>query len=72
MFSWYNFFMIDTEIKEHVSFESLEKKQLLLAQFSVKFFMLPARSMALANWFACVLACMSAIIDKPALKSKVQ
>ena len=41
--------MIDTEIKEHVSFESLEKKQLLLAQFSVKFVMLPARSMALAN-----------------------
>ena len=38
-----------------------EKKKLLPERFSVKFVMLPARSIALANWFACVPAYASAI-----------
>ena len=33
MFSWYSFFMTDTKIKEHVSFESREKKKLACAIF---------------------------------------
>ena len=40
---------------------SLEKKKLFPAWFLVKFVMLPARSFALVNWFACVPACMSTI-----------
>ena len=39
---------------------SLQKK-LLPARFSVKFVMLPAQSIALTDWFACVAVCMSAI-----------
>ena len=61
MFPWYTFFMADTQIKEHVSFESWEKKELLLVQFLVKFVMLHVRSITLANWFACLPACMSMI-----------
>ena len=38
---------------------SFEKK--LLRQVLVKFVMLPAQSIALANWFACMSACTSAI-----------
>ena len=61
MFSWHTFLMTDEKIKEHVSFESREKKKLLFARFSGKFVVLPARSIALANWFACMPACMRAI-----------
>ena len=46
----------------HLSFESSEKKKLLLAQFAVKFVMLPAQSIVQANWFACLPACMSPIV----------
>ena len=53
MFSWYTF-------SYSKSLLSLEKKRNLTARFSVKF-MLPAQSIALANWFACVHACMSAM-----------
>ena len=42
-------FMTDTKLKEHISFESSEKKKLLLAQFAVKFVMLPAQSIVQAN-----------------------
>ena len=38
-------------------------KKLLPAWFSVKFVMLPERSSKLANWFACMPACMSAIMQ---------
>ena len=34
----------------------------LPARFSVKFVMLPARSIALVNWFACAPACSSATV----------
>ena len=40
------------------SLSGLQKKKLLPARFSVKFVMLPARSIPLANWFACVSAGM--------------
>ena len=40
---------------------SLQKKRNFPARFSVKFVKLPAQSIALANWFACVLACTNAI-----------
>ena len=53
-----------TQKLKNKSLLSLEKKnKLLLAQFSVKFVMLPMQSIALANWFACLLACMSAIVQ---------
>ena len=55
------FFMAGKKIKEQVSFEFLEKKKLLLARFLVKTFMLPARSITLANLFAFVPACTIAI-----------
>ena len=62
------FLMTNTKIKEQVSFESWEKIKLLPAQFLVKFVMLPARLIALANWFACVHQRNRAgLIDKPAL-----
>ena len=41
--------MTDTKIKGQVSFESSEKKERLPMQFSVKFVMLPAQSIMLAN-----------------------
>ena len=56
----YTPFLWQTKIKEHVSFESWKRRKLLLEQFSVKF-MLPAQSIALAIWFACVPACTSTI-----------
>ena len=50
-----------------------KKKKLLLKPFSVKFVMLPARSIALANWFACVLACMPiALFSLTSLHLKVK
>ena len=52
---------MDTSFKEQVSFESWEKKKLLQTRFSVKFVLLLVRSIALANWFACVPAWTSAI-----------
>ena len=52
----FTFLMIDTKIKEQVSFESWEKKKLLVAQFSVKCIVLPAQSIMLANWFVCIPA----------------
>ena len=55
------FLMTDTKIKGQVSFEFSEKKKLLPAQFSVKFIILPAQSIVLANWFTCVPACISTI-----------
>ena len=45
----FTFLMTDTKIKGQVSFESSEKKELLPMQFSVKFVMLPAQSIMLAN-----------------------
>ena len=45
----FTFLMTDTKIKGQVSFESSEKKELLPMQFSVKFVMLPAQSIVLAN-----------------------
>ena len=45
----FTFLMKDTKIKGQVSFESSEKKKLLPVRFSVKFVMLPAQSIALAN-----------------------
>ena len=57
----FTFLVTDTKIKEQVSFKSWEKKKLLSARFSVKFLMLPARSIELANWFAWVSACKNAI-----------
>ena len=45
----FTFLMIDTKIKGQVSSESPEKKKLLPERFSVKFVMLPAQSIALAN-----------------------
>ena len=59
----FTFLMTDRKIKRYVSFESSEKKKLLLVQFSVKFVMLPVQSFTLANWFACVPACMSVIVQ---------
>ena len=41
--------------------ESWQRKKLLPARYLVKFVMLPAQSIALVNWFACMPACMSAI-----------
>ena len=57
----FTFLVTDTKIKGQVSFEFPEKNKLLQAWFSVKFVMLSAQSIALANWFACVPACMSTI-----------
>ena len=62
------FLTADTKIKRQVSFEFSEKKKLLPVRFSVKFVMLPAQSIALAKWFACV--CLyerdrAGLIDKP-------
>ena len=45
----FTFLMTDAKIKEQVSFESSEKKKFLPSQFSVKFVMLPAQSITLAN-----------------------
>ena len=45
----FTFLMTDKKIKRYVSFESSEKKKLLLVQFSVKFVMLPVQSFTLAN-----------------------
>ena len=59
----FTFLVTDTKIKGQVSFESPEKKKLLPAWFSVKFVMLPAQSITLANWFACIPACTSAIVQ---------
>ena len=56
----FTFLMTDTKIKEQVPFESWEKK-LMSARLSVKFVMLPVQSITLANWFACMPACTSAI-----------
>ena len=56
------FLMTDTKIKGQISFEFSERKKLLPARFSVKFVILPAQSMALANCFACLPACTSAIV----------
>ena len=58
----FTFLMIDTKIKEQVSFESWEKKKLLVAQSSVKCIMLPVQSITLANWFVCIPACTSRIM----------
>ena len=43
------FLMTDIKIKGQISFEFSERKKLLPARFSVKFVILPAQSMALAN-----------------------
>ena len=77
MFSWYTIFIINTRIKEHVSFESWEKKKLLLARFLVKFVMLPEWSIELANRLVCVPVCISTIVkvsltSLKLLKCKVQ
>ena len=56
----FTFLMTDTKIKEQVPFESWEKK-LMSARLSVKFVMLTVQSITLANWFACMPACTSAI-----------
>ena len=45
----FTFLMTDAKIKGQVSFESSEKKKLLPVWFSVKFVMLPAQSIVLAN-----------------------
>ena len=59
----FTFLMTNTKkIKGQVSFESPEKKKLLPAWFSAKFVVLPAQSISLANWFACMPSCMSAIV----------
>ena len=50
----FTFLMIDTKIWGQVFFKSSEKKKLLPARFSVKLIMLPAQSIMLANWFACM------------------
>ena len=68
------FFMTDTKIKVHISFESSEKRNLCLHGFQQNF-MLPARSVTLANF--CLHAGLDecnhmGLSDKPALKSKVQ
>ena len=55
-------FMTNTKDKEHISFESWEKNKLLLVQFSVKIVMLPAWSIMLVNWFACMPVCTSVIV----------
>ena len=49
----FTFLMTDTKIKEHVPFESWEKK-IMSERLSVKFVMLPVQSITLANWFACM------------------
>ena len=67
----FTFLMTDTKIKEQVFFESCDKKKFLPAQFTLKFVMLPARSIAPANWFY-LHACLhehdhAGLIDKPAI-----
>ena len=73
MFPWNTFFMADTKIKEHVSFEFWEKK-LACAIFG-KIYV--AYAINRAGQFICLLASLherdrEGLIDKPALKSKVQ
>ena len=51
----------DRQKPKSTSVLSLEKKKLLLVRFSVKFVILPARSIMLANRFACVPACTTVI-----------
>ena len=59
MFPWYTFFMTDTKMSP-LSLE--KKKKPLLVRFLVKLAMLPVWSVALANWFAWVPACTSAVV----------
>ena len=54
----FTFLMKDTKIKEQVPLDSWEKEKLLVVQFLVKCFMLPMQSITLANWFACIPACL--------------
>ena len=55
-------FLWQTQKLKNTSLLSLKKKkELLLARFSGKFVTLPAWSIALANWFACMRVCTSAI-----------
>ena len=60
-----HFFLWQTQKLKNMSLLSLEIKELLLEQFLVNFVMLPAWSVALANWFASVPACMSMITWVP-------
>ena len=63
----------ETQKLENMCLLSLEKKKKpLLAWFSVKFVMLPAQLIVLANWFACMPGCMSVIsLTSLHLKAKV-
>ena len=59
----FTFHMTDKKKKGQGSFEFSGKKKLLPTWFLVQFVMLPAQSIVLANWFACVPACTSAIVQ---------
>ena len=63
MFNSWFYFSYDRykKLKDKSLLRLQKKKNLLLTWFSVKFVMLPAQSIALANWFACVPACTSTI-----------
>ena len=59
--SWFYFFYDRHKNLRRRLFWVFRKKETFAYVFSVKFVMLPARSIALANWFACVPAYASTI-----------
>ena len=73
MFSWYTFFMTITKIK-HVSFESWEKRNFDAIFGKICYV---ACAINCGGQLICLLASLHerdrvGVIDKPALKSKVQ
>ena len=76
MFSWYTFLMTDANIKEHTSFESWEKKETFACAIFGKICYV-ACAINHARQLICLRASLhegdcAGLIEKPALKSKVQ
>ena len=75
MSCWYTFFMTDTKIKEHVPFESWEEKKLACTVFGKICYV--ACTTDHTGQLVCLCASLhehdcAGLIDKPAVKSKVQ
>ena len=76
MFPWYTLFMTDTKIKEHVSFESWEKKETFDCAIFGKVCH-DACGINRAGQYICLRASLhnrdrACLSDNPALKNNVQ